>query len=183
MSVPELSVPPVLPDQETLLAFWAYIAHLTTWTRLPGRGSVGSPEVLLWNACNREACERCTSSRSSGPCVVEDDQPSCLQCRKWKTACDRKMRFLFENTREDFFPTKEQFIYVYNERDRRRCRSLKKMANKRRRSTLSFIDKDTNSRANVEALQSAQQEICNAQQEIETLRSQLRQALSIPLCS
>jgi hypothetical protein len=50
------SLPAVDPQQATLASFWERIAYLTTRTRSPGRGWLGSPEVLLWNLENPEVC-------------------------------------------------------------------------------------------------------------------------------
>jgi hypothetical protein len=51
-----LSLPAVDPDPDTLSSFWRRIAYLTTRTRYPGRGWVGSPEVMLWNMRNSQVC-------------------------------------------------------------------------------------------------------------------------------
>ncbi|KAJ7667452.1 hypothetical protein DFH06DRAFT_1294528 [Mycena polygramma] len=46
-------------------------------------------------------------------------------------ACDRKMKFLFDNTRNDFFTTWDLFIAVYKARDRKQCGIYQKAANKK----------------------------------------------------
>ncbi|KAJ7881405.1 hypothetical protein B0H13DRAFT_2278556 [Mycena leptocephala] len=110
---PTYSAPAVGPDQETITSFWKRIAYLTARIRSTDRGWVGSSELVLWNSMNP-------------------------QCRRSKIACDRKQRFLFECTKDEYFGSKEQFLFVYNKRDRR-CRSFKKTITKSRRSSARFL--------------------------------------------
>ncbi|KAJ7720820.1 hypothetical protein B0H16DRAFT_1603985, partial [Mycena metata] len=160
------SLPAAFPDDQTVASFSKRISELTTRTRIPGRGWVGSPEVAVWNARNPGPCDRCISSRTSAACTVSEDQPGCVQCRKAKTACDRKIRFLFESTRDEFFPTRGQFLQIYNMRDRSRCRTFNKTANKRRRADILFVTGYHHEEGTSTALR-------DAKQEIEKLRAQL----------
>ncbi|KAJ6497117.1 hypothetical protein C8R47DRAFT_1069168 [Mycena vitilis] len=118
-----LTVPAVFPAEQTIASFWRRIAYLTTRTRCRGQRWVGSPEAKMWNASN----------------------PECLKSR---TACDRKIRFLYECTKDEYFPTEEQFIFVYNQRDKTQCRAYKKTANRRRHDTSTLFRK-TNDNANI----------------------------------
>ncbi|KAJ7187912.1 hypothetical protein C8R46DRAFT_1053052 [Mycena filopes] len=189
-----LSTPFVSPADDTLAAFFKRIAYLTTRTRVPrSDGWAGCPEVVIWNAMNREACSRCRTSRGLVECTVGDDsQSTCDQCRRSKLLCDRKLRFLFDATRDEFFSTREQFSQVYNFRDRRRCRTLKKSANKRLKTVVMFVNSPrsvveeeedgkwgkrrticlTNAAENI----AIQQALCSARKEIEELRAQIRAA-------
>ncbi|KAF7369786.1 hypothetical protein MVEN_00310800 [Mycena venus] len=134
----ELSTPPVGPTEETVISFWRKISYLTTRTRTKKGDWLGSPEVKKWNLQNMHSCDKCSSSRILKHCVLDDDQASCRPCRDAKMACDRKVKFLFESTREDFFPTMDLFLYVYNGEQPTKCRSFQKTANKKRKADLPF---------------------------------------------
>ncbi|KAJ7047835.1 hypothetical protein C8F04DRAFT_1060248 [Mycena alexandri] len=159
-----LSVPLAAPAEETVVAFLSRIAYLTTRTRMEGNRWVGSPEVAVWNALNPMPCVRCSTSKGCATCTVREGHPGCLECRRSKIACDRKIRFLFEATREEFFPTREQFMSVYTPRDRTRCRTLKKSANKRRKTHVLFV----------EGAQAVTDSVQSLRKEIEDLRAQLQ---------
>ncbi|KAJ7034421.1 hypothetical protein C8F04DRAFT_1183235 [Mycena alexandri] len=125
--------PPVFPASQTLVLFWRKVAYLTTRTRDREGRWVGSQEVLLWNAQHLEDCERCKGGRKWKVCVVDTDQVGCRTCRKARVACDRKARFLYDLTKDDFFPTLDVFLSVYNAPDKRQRRACRKSANKRLR--------------------------------------------------
>ncbi|KAJ7045243.1 hypothetical protein C8F04DRAFT_1174207 [Mycena alexandri] len=129
-ATPDMQLNPVLA------AFWRRISELTTRTRNHSGHWVGSPEVKAWNSANRRKCDKCCVSRSLRECLVEEDQASCKPCRAAHTACDRKLQFLFESTREEFFPTMEKFLVVFKARDSELSRSYQKTANKRRKASL-----------------------------------------------
>ncbi|KAJ6460427.1 hypothetical protein DFH09DRAFT_1230191 [Mycena vulgaris] len=135
---PQLCLPLVMPSADTISAFWRKISYLTTRTRTHDGRWIGSQEVKIWNAQNMETCDKCASSRNGRRCGIEEDQPSCRPCRNGKTACDRKIKFLFDSTCNEFFPTMELFVYVYNARDQKQCRTFQKTANKKRRAALPF---------------------------------------------
>ncbi|KAJ7284164.1 hypothetical protein C8J57DRAFT_1710412 [Mycena rebaudengoi] len=137
----QLSHPPQYPAEETVIAFWRTVAELTTRTRAKDGHWVGSKEVAEWNARNTIACDKCHVSRDNRECVVEDDQPSCRPCRNAKMSCDRKLKFLFESTREKFFPSMDLFLEVHNRKNGKQCRSFKKTANKRRNAALPHCQK------------------------------------------
>ncbi|KAJ7271549.1 hypothetical protein C8J57DRAFT_1226134 [Mycena rebaudengoi] len=122
------------PPPEIVTAFWRRVADLTTRTRAKGGKWVGSEEVFQWNAKNMMACDKCTFRRNPKQCTLEDDQASCLPCRQSKMSCDRKMRFLFDSTRQDFFSSYDLFLQVVDAKDQKQCRTFKKTANKRRQA-------------------------------------------------
>ncbi|KAJ7270203.1 hypothetical protein C8J57DRAFT_305614 [Mycena rebaudengoi] len=128
------------PTKEITTAFWRRVAELTTRTRAKGGRWVGSEEVMKWNAVNMLACDKCTFSRHNKQCILEDHQPSCLPCRQSKMLCDRKMRFIFDSTREEFFASYDLFLRVFEAKDQKQCRSFKKTANKRRQAALPLRD-------------------------------------------
>ncbi|KAJ7702342.1 hypothetical protein B0H17DRAFT_141755 [Mycena rosella] len=135
----EMTSPFAAPSQDTLSAFWRKISYLTTRTRTRDGRWVGSQEVKAWNSRNTLTCDKCAASRNLKQCyLAEDDQPSCRPCRDGKTACDRKFKFLFDSTCEDFFPSFDMFISVYNARDKKLVRTFQKTANKRRRSQIPY---------------------------------------------
>ncbi|KAJ7715112.1 hypothetical protein B0H16DRAFT_1477635 [Mycena metata] len=53
--------------------------------------------------------ELCSSGRDPVVCDIADDHPSCLTCRTKKLGCDRRARFLFEHTKDEFFSNFEDF--------------------------------------------------------------------------
>ncbi|KAJ7493167.1 hypothetical protein B0H11DRAFT_2190797 [Mycena galericulata] len=85
-----------------------------------------------------ESCDKCLHARRLRQCIIEEDQASCRPCRDSRTSCDRKMRFLYESTRDDFFPTLDEFMLVYNARDQEQLRSYKKTANKQKKAALPY---------------------------------------------
>ncbi|KAJ7167791.1 hypothetical protein C8R46DRAFT_1094141 [Mycena filopes] len=123
--------------------FWKKISYLTARTRT-NDGWIGSPEVKAWNAQNMQACIKCASSRTPKQCIIDDDQASCQACRAGKSACNRKMDFLFAATKDDFFPTMAEFHEVFKARSTSsKLRTLQKTANKRRKSEVPYAKKTT----------------------------------------
>ncbi|KAF8158976.1 hypothetical protein K438DRAFT_1860724 [Mycena galopus ATCC 62051] len=76
-------------------------------------------------------CGNCT--QRSKQCVVDSDQTTCRGCRSTRICCDRKMKFLFDSTKDDFFSDFELFIQVYNGPRPENQRSLQKAVSKRKR--------------------------------------------------
>ncbi|KAJ7938191.1 hypothetical protein B0H13DRAFT_1135694 [Mycena leptocephala] len=133
-----LSLPRVYPSEETVAAFWRTIAYLTTRTRSIDGRWIGSPEVKSWNLQNTQTCDKCACRRTLKHCIVDEGQASCRPCRESKTACDRKLKFLFDCTREEFFPTFEAFMEVFNAKNQDQCRTFQKSANKRRKTAVPY---------------------------------------------
>jgi hypothetical protein len=69
---------------------------------------------------------------------VDDNEVSCRACRLGKTACDRKLRFLFESTRNEFFPSMDLFYAVFKVKNKKQARTFQKTANKRRKAALPY---------------------------------------------
>ncbi|KAJ6531048.1 hypothetical protein B0H19DRAFT_1082033 [Mycena capillaripes] len=128
MTEPALFLPFVIPAEETLAKFWKRIAYLTTRTRSPEQGWVCSTEGMVWNSRNPQGCDRCASRGIK--CDVDDDQVGCkhINVEKAKTLAIN-----------EFFPNKEQFLFVINNCDNRRCRTFPKAANKARKKEAEFI--------------------------------------------
>ncbi|KAJ7470996.1 hypothetical protein FB451DRAFT_1176189 [Mycena latifolia] len=57
-----------------------------------------------------------------------------------KRSCDRKTQFTFDMTKNDFFPTIEEFLAVYTDRSPVKIRSEKQMENRRRRKISKLTD-------------------------------------------
>ncbi|KAK7040604.1 hypothetical protein R3P38DRAFT_2513583 [Favolaschia claudopus] len=130
------SAPAVIPADETVLLFWRRISYLTTRTKTKNGKWIGCEEVKEWNARNTKSCGRCRKSRGIKPCIVEDDQPSCLSCKESKMACDRKAQFLFEATSDQFFPTMALFLEVYDCPPLVQSKTYQKTANKQLRRSV-----------------------------------------------
>ncbi|KAJ6539637.1 hypothetical protein B0H19DRAFT_1179937 [Mycena capillaripes] len=115
---PFLSQPVVIPNDVILDKFWRRVAGLTT--RYHDRNNIwtGSPEIREWNKTNRAACFKCANSKTSRVCIIDEDQLSCTACRSIKIGCDRKPRFVFEMTKEEFFPTFDQFMAIFQNKER-----------------------------------------------------------------
>ncbi|KAK7031536.1 hypothetical protein R3P38DRAFT_2701295 [Favolaschia claudopus] len=127
----------------SLEAFWCRVSQLTTRIRNNEGEWVGSDEARQWNHRNKETCTRC--QRQRGPtwkaCLVEDDQLNCSPCRDSKMSCDRKTKFIFEYTKDQFFPTMEEFMRVYSKKDHADCKVYRKWASRKLRATLPYTDK------------------------------------------
>ncbi|KAK7050336.1 hypothetical protein R3P38DRAFT_2863585 [Favolaschia claudopus] len=132
-----LSMPQAEPGENTVIAFWQRIASVSTKTRRDGKW-IGVEELRHWNAANTKGCDRCTKGKVIRHCVIEEYQAGCKTCRTARIACDRKVKFLFEMTCKDFFPTMDLFLRAYNKKVPNACRSVHKAANKRLRGTLSY---------------------------------------------
>ncbi|KAJ6487831.1 hypothetical protein C8R45DRAFT_258185 [Mycena sanguinolenta] len=109
-----LSFPSTSPSSATLSAFWRHIAQISTRTRNSAGTWVGSEEVVRWNASNPESCQHCKTRR------------------KARVNCDRKIKFIFDNTKDSFFPDYEMFLQAYNNGCRSERRRLQTAINKKR---------------------------------------------------
>ncbi|KAK7005786.1 hypothetical protein R3P38DRAFT_3039590 [Favolaschia claudopus] len=133
-----LSTPQLGPAESTIVAFWQKIAFLTTRTRRADGKWIGGEAIRHWNAANTQGCDKCTKGRIIRHCTVDEYHPGCKTCRLARTACDRKTKFLFEMTRNDFYPTMDLFLQAYNQKQPDTCRSVRQAANKRLKSTLPY---------------------------------------------
>ncbi|KAJ7112267.1 hypothetical protein C8R44DRAFT_882649 [Mycena epipterygia] len=116
MQTVQLSSPLVVPSRHIVDDFWKKIAQLTTRHHGAQNKWIGGQEIRDWNQNNRSACKKCANSKNKRLCVIDSDHPSCRACREIKVACDRKPRFLFDMTKDDFFPTYEQFMAVFQDK-------------------------------------------------------------------
>ncbi|KAK7021172.1 hypothetical protein R3P38DRAFT_2781184 [Favolaschia claudopus] len=54
-------------------------------------------------------------------------------------ACDRKTRFIFEYTKDEFFPTMDEFKAVYGKKEHTDCRVYRKWASRKLRESVPYI--------------------------------------------
>ncbi|KAJ7933898.1 hypothetical protein B0H13DRAFT_2500710 [Mycena leptocephala] len=94
-----MSLPDVGPSTYTIERFWKRVA---------------------------EACDRCKNSKIKRKCEIDVDHPSCRPCRANKVGCDRKPRFVFEMTKDQFFPTYAQFLKVFQDRKATQLKRLRR---------------------------------------------------------
>ncbi|KAJ7215727.1 hypothetical protein C8J57DRAFT_1255422 [Mycena rebaudengoi] len=126
---PYHSLPLTAPTAEQSLPFGAELRILLRGRRFG---------MVLGSVTAKSACDKCMARRSPRHCVVDDNEVSCQACRLGKTACDRKMRFLFESTRNDFFPSRDLFDAVFKLKNKNQSRTYQKTANKRRKAALPY---------------------------------------------
>ncbi|KAJ7448102.1 hypothetical protein FB451DRAFT_766054 [Mycena latifolia] len=112
-----MTAPIVVPSEVILDNFWRRVAELTTRYHDVQNKWIGGSEIRQWNAENRTACGKCLNSKTGRECVIDEDHPSCRACRANKIGCDRKPRFVYDMTKCTFFPTYEQFISVFHNKE------------------------------------------------------------------
>ncbi|KAJ7698509.1 hypothetical protein B0H16DRAFT_1484409 [Mycena metata] len=118
-----------------LQQFWEVSWALCTRTSIKGRW-VYSPALEEWNQRDQQPCSRCTDARTPRICKITIDHPCCQNCRELKIGCDRRARFVFEHTKQDFFDDYQSFLAVYSTKPPRDMRSLKQTGNRARRLLL-----------------------------------------------
>ncbi|KAJ7616335.1 hypothetical protein DFH06DRAFT_1145605 [Mycena polygramma] len=121
-----LSLPYVGPSHGTLERFWRRVAEVTTRHHDDHREWVGGEDVRRWNESNKQPCERCANSKNNRECIVDESHPSCRPCRRNKVGCDRKPRFVFDMTKEQFFPSYSQFMRIYQDGKSEQIRRLRR---------------------------------------------------------
>ncbi|KAJ6470775.1 hypothetical protein C8R47DRAFT_751686 [Mycena vitilis] len=126
-----MSIPEVSPNPEVVNRFWKRVAELTTRFHDADNVLVSGHELKDWVAKNQDPCAKCKNSKSGRICVIDDDSASCKTCREAKIGCDRKTQFLFETTRDEFFPTLDQFLQAYRSREPGRLRRFKRQSSPR----------------------------------------------------
>ncbi|KAJ7619246.1 hypothetical protein DFH06DRAFT_1142112 [Mycena polygramma] len=132
MSAARFTLPTVHPSKETVVAFWHRVAELSARSRTKEGRWIGSREVVKWNKANTKKCLRCSTSKTWKQCTADDDHPGCRACRIAKVACDRKLKFLYDCTKIQYFPSWELFLHVYTAGNPAHSRSFQKAANRRR---------------------------------------------------
>ncbi|KAK7035709.1 hypothetical protein R3P38DRAFT_2771327 [Favolaschia claudopus] len=108
----------------------ATISYLTTRTKTKEGKWIGCPEVKDWNSRNIQQEQRDKAM------YCRDDQATCLSCKDSKMACDRKAQFLFESTCDQFFPTMDLFLEVYDCPPSVQSKTYQKTANKQLRRSV-----------------------------------------------
>ncbi|KAJ7676731.1 hypothetical protein DFH06DRAFT_1122036 [Mycena polygramma] len=115
---PQMTLPFVGPSDYVVKMFWRRVAQLTTRTHDEHDNWIGGPEIRNWNRDNGtvqwrvKACSKCTNSKTKRICMIDENRTGCIPCRTMKIGCDRKLLFLFELTRDEYFPTFDQFMKV-----------------------------------------------------------------------
>ncbi|KAJ7767248.1 hypothetical protein B0H16DRAFT_1521470 [Mycena metata] len=122
-----MSVPAVYPTETVLDRFWRRVAQLTTRYHDVEHKWIGGGEIREWNLINQEPCDKCANSKTQKQCIIDDDQPSCRTCRKTKIGCDRKPRFVFDMTRDEFFQSYDQFLAIFQNPEKGRLRRYEKI--------------------------------------------------------
>ncbi|KAJ6511611.1 hypothetical protein C8R47DRAFT_739237 [Mycena vitilis] len=117
-----MSIPNVSPSSEVVTRFWKWVAEVTARYHDADHKLVCSSELKDWIKINQEPCLKCRNSKTKRVCILDDDSASCKPCREAKIGCDRKTRFLFDVTKDEFFPTLDQFIDAYRSREPGRLR-------------------------------------------------------------
>ncbi|KAJ6522283.1 hypothetical protein B0H19DRAFT_683094 [Mycena capillaripes] len=143
-----LSEPNVQPHPDILERFWRRVSELTTRYHDKNKKWIDGQEIRKWNMENRTACNKCRSSKKKRQCVIEEDNPSCLACRTIKIGCDKKPRFVFEMTKEEFFPHYDQFLQVFQNKEPGRLRRYNRVKSKpqwRIQSSGNFEDRSESS--------------------------------------
>ncbi|KAJ7272959.1 hypothetical protein C8J57DRAFT_1316152 [Mycena rebaudengoi] len=125
MSVPTVEPLPFIVDR-----FWKRVAELTTRYHDHENKWIGGEEIRQWNQANRQACGKCLNSKTKRVCIIDEDHPSCRACRHVKIGCDRKTQFVFDLTREEFFPSFTQFLSIFRHPGPGRMRRDKKLENR-----------------------------------------------------
>ncbi|KAJ7269934.1 hypothetical protein C8J57DRAFT_1227604 [Mycena rebaudengoi] len=100
-----------------------------------GRTQHGNPKQLLgsWEVYEWNPCENCKKRKKWGQCIIDCSvSPQCRACLGKRQGCDRKIRFLFDRTKDTFFPSLKEFQRVYNTtRVQTDIRRIKKTENKK----------------------------------------------------
>ncbi|KAJ7086956.1 hypothetical protein C8R44DRAFT_893360 [Mycena epipterygia] len=112
-----MSSPEVGPNPDVVRRFWKRISDVSARCYDTDNTRKGSDDIRQWNKHNRKSCAKCTSSRGRRICVVDEDHPSCKTCRSAKIGCDRKLLFLFDMTKAEYFPSFDQFIKVFHSKE------------------------------------------------------------------
>ncbi|KAJ7615630.1 hypothetical protein DFH06DRAFT_1343598 [Mycena polygramma] len=112
------TTPTVIPTDFLLDSFWRRVSELTTRYHDSDNQWVGGTEIKDWNRTNRSACSKCANSKTKRVCIVDEDQPSCRTCRSIKIGCDRKPLFVYDMTKKDFFPSFDQFMSIFHNKER-----------------------------------------------------------------
>ncbi|KAJ7749121.1 hypothetical protein B0H16DRAFT_1461294 [Mycena metata] len=114
----------VRPSPIILERFWGRISSVSSRHHDVDNRWVGEEEVRIWNNANRgvrptptKACDKCANGKGNRICVVDEYHATCRPCRALKIGCDRKTRFLYDMTKEEFFSNYSRFLQVYQNKE------------------------------------------------------------------
>ncbi|KAJ7037571.1 hypothetical protein C8F04DRAFT_402757 [Mycena alexandri] len=117
--------------------FWMRTAQLMTRTRLTGKNQWrGSDELVEWNRSNLGVCARCKACSVPRKCVIDDGHPSCRTCRTAKANCERKTKFLYDLTKDTYYPDFETFKSVYKRGPQASMTKFKALESRKKRRSL-----------------------------------------------
>ncbi|KAF7326543.1 hypothetical protein MVEN_02607400 [Mycena venus] len=122
---PTMSMPEVEPVPDVVNRFWKRVAEVTARYHGIERKWIGSEELKAWTETHRSSCQKCTGDKTKRQCIIDEEHPSCRTCRSAKIGCDRKPQFVFDMTEDQFFPTYDQFMKVYQNRAPGRLRRFR----------------------------------------------------------
>ncbi|KAJ7150853.1 hypothetical protein C8R43DRAFT_1005413 [Mycena crocata] len=115
--------------------FWRRVADLTTRYYDAEQKWIGGVEIRKWNKENRNACDRCTRSRISRVCEIDENHPSCRSCRSIKVGCDRKPRFVFDMTKNEFYSDFDHFMAIFHKKEAGRLKRYVRVPRNRNKPT------------------------------------------------
>ncbi|KAJ7019098.1 hypothetical protein C8F04DRAFT_1276682 [Mycena alexandri] len=128
-----------LSQEEFLSNFWTRVGRLSARSHLSNKRWVGAPELKEWSEANPQPCGRCSISKKPRTCRIEHDHPSCQTCRKLKLSCDRRARYVFDNTKDEFFQDFEEFLKVFSCKPPTTLRAGKKAESRMRRKVIEAL--------------------------------------------
>ncbi|KAJ7160398.1 hypothetical protein C8R46DRAFT_1107968 [Mycena filopes] len=132
----QLSLPPVGLNPVVRERFWRRIHSVSWHYHDEDKIWIGTEELKSWNHANHRPCDRCINSQNGRSCAINENTTTCGRCREQKVACDRTTKFLFDMTKDEFFPTYEEFLRAYQtgekpvSRGKNRSRSRRRMSPK-----------------------------------------------------
>ncbi|KAF7357885.1 hypothetical protein MVEN_00834700 [Mycena venus] len=126
---PAMSLPEVEPHPDVVNRFWKRVAEVTARYHGIEKKWMGGDELREWTQTHTDPCKKCVSGKVKRQCIIDENHPSCQTCRSAKIGCDRKPLFVFDMTKNEFFPTYEQFINVFNKRTPGRLRRFRLLKN------------------------------------------------------
>ncbi|KAJ7753765.1 hypothetical protein B0H16DRAFT_1722964 [Mycena metata] len=123
--------------------FWFRVGDLCARSRISS-GWVGTEELRKWNKENCSPCGKCLLSKVHKVCDIMDDHPSCLTCRNKKIRCDRRARFVYEHTKDEFFSDFEEFMIAFNRAPPKDVREIKKHKSRTRKMAMEALNGSNN---------------------------------------
>ncbi|KAJ7035869.1 hypothetical protein C8F04DRAFT_1181901 [Mycena alexandri] len=127
-----------LKSDAFITRFWLRVGDLCARSRV-ANGWVGTDELRKWNKENSTPCGRCLLSKDRKACTIVDDHPSCLTCRTKKLSCDRRARFVFEHTKDEFFDNFEEFSAAFALTPSKDVQEIKRTKSRTRRSAIEAL--------------------------------------------